>query len=323
MSINSTVLRAVFGIAALVGATAAQAQHYPSRPIRIVLPYTPAGIVDYVGRTIGQELSEASGQTVIPENKPGASGMIGIHTVTSAAADGYTVLLMDPAIVINPVLQTGVTYDLFKDLKVVSVVSTSPLVLVTAPSLPTKSFQEFIAYAKANPGKLNYASPGVGTLTYLAGKLFCTQTGVEATHVPYRGIAASFPDLITGKVQFSFSSIPGAKTFTDDNRLHALATTGAKRSPAYPDLPTVKEAGLPDFEVDLWLAVFVPAKTPDAVVARLSAALKKALDNPKIKIALARVGVEPRGTTPTEATSFVRAEFEKWKKVVEDAHLKQ
>jgi tripartite-type tricarboxylate transporter receptor subunit TctC len=321
MSINAT-LRLALGAVAMIGAASAQAQDYPNRPIRLLLPYNPGGIVDYVGRTLGQELSQITGQSVVPENKPGAGGILGTHTVATADPDGYTLLLMDPAIVINPVLQTDINYDLFKDLKVVSVVSSSPLVLVTTPSLPVTTFKEFVDYAKANPGKLNYASAGVGTTPHLAGELLRMRTGIDATHVPYRGIAGSFADLMTGKVQFSFSSIPGAKPFTDDNRLRALATTGAQRSPAYPDLPTVGEAGLPGFQVDVWLAVFVPSATPDTVVARLSAALKQSLEDTATKTALARFGVETRGTSPADSAGFVQAENEKWKKVVESAHLK-
>lgn len=322
MSVYITMLRVVFGAAALICTAAVQAQDYPNRPIRLLLPYNPGGIVDYVGRTLGQELSNITGQSVVPENKPGAGGIVGTHTVATADPDGYTLLLMDPAIVVNPVLQTDINYDLFKDLKVVSVVSSSPLVLVTTPSLPVTTFKEFIDYGKANPGKLNYASAGVGTTPHLAGELLRMRTGIDATHVPYRGIAGSFADLMTGKVQFSFSSIPGAKPFTDDNRLRALATTGAQRSPAYPDLPTVEEAALPGFEVDLWLAVFAPSATSDAVVARLNAALKQTLEDPATKTALARFGVETRGTSPADSSSFVHAEYEKWKKVVESAHLK-
>jgi tripartite-type tricarboxylate transporter receptor subunit TctC len=323
MSINATMLRAALGAVVLIGASAAQAQDYPSRPMRLILPYNPGGIVDYVGRTIGQGLSQVTGQSVVPENKPGAGGILGTHTVATSDPDGYTLLLMDPAIVVNSVLQTDINYDLFKDLKVVSVVSSSPLVLVTTPSLPVTSFKEFVDYGKANPGKLNYASAGVGTTPHLAGELLRMRTGIDATHVPYRGIAGSFADLMTGKVQFSFSSIPGAKPFTDDNRLRALATTGGKRSPAYPDLPTVAEAGLPSYQVDLWLAVFVPSATPDAVVTALSAKLKQTIDDPTIKTALAKFGVESRGTSPAEGTSFVHAEYEMWKKVVESANLKQ
>jgi tripartite-type tricarboxylate transporter receptor subunit TctC len=323
MSIRTILLRIALCVVALVAATAVQAEDYPTRPIRLLLPYNPGGIVDYVGRVIGQGLSQATGQSVVPENKPGAGGILGTHTVATSEPDGYTLLLMDPAIVVNTVLQTDINYDLFKDLKVVSVVTSSPLVLVITPSLPVTSFKEFVDYAKANPGKLNYASAGVGTTPHLAGELLRMRTGIEATHVPYRGIAGSFADLMTGKVQFSFSSIPGAKPFTDDNRLRALATTGGKRSPAYPDLPTVAEAGLPGFQVDLWLAVFVPSATPDAVVNELAARLRQTVDDPSIKAALAKFGVETRGTNPAEGAKFVRAEYEMWKNVIEKANLKQ
>jgi tripartite-type tricarboxylate transporter receptor subunit TctC len=320
MSITATLMRAA--LLALLGATAAQAEVYPNRPMRLILPYSPGGIVDYVGRTVGQQLSQVVGQSVVPENKPGAGGIVGTHAVVVADPDGYTLLLMDPAIVVNSVLQADINYDLFKDLKVVSVVTTSPLVLVTSPALPVTSFKQLVDYGKANPGKLNYASAGVGTTPHLAGELFRMRTGIEATHVPYRGIAGSFADLMTDKVQFSFSGIPGAKPFTDDNRLRALATTGGARSPAYPDLPTVAEAGLPGYQVDLWLAVFVPSATSDAVIAQLSADLKKTVEDPATKEALARFGVEARGTSPAEGTAFVHDEFDKWKKVVESANLK-
>jgi tripartite-type tricarboxylate transporter receptor subunit TctC len=320
MSITATLMRAALLV--LLGATAARAEVYPNRPMRLILPYNPGGIVDYVGRTIGQGLSQVAGQSVVPENKPGAGGIVGTHAVVVSDPDGYTLLLMDPAIVVNSVLQADINYDLFKDLKVVSVVTTSPLVLVTSPALPVTTFKQLVDYGKANPGKLNYASAGVGTTPHLAGELFRMRTGIEATHVPYRGIAGSFADLMTDKVQFSFSRIPGAKPFTDDNRLRALATTGGARSPAYPDLPTVAEAGLPGYQVDLWLAVFVPSATSDAVIAQLSADLKKTVEDPATKEALARFGVEARGTSPAEGTAFVHDEFDKWKKVVESANLK-
>jgi tripartite-type tricarboxylate transporter receptor subunit TctC len=323
MSLHATMMRIALAAVVIFSAAGVRAEDYPSHPIRLILPYNPGGIVDYVGRVIGQGLSQATGQSVVPENKPGAGGIVGTHAVAASDPDGYTLLLMDPAIVVNPVLQADINYDLFNDLKVVSVVTSSPLVLVTSPSLPVTTFQEFVDYGKANPGKLNFASAGVGTTPHLAGELFRMRTGIDATHVPYRGIAGSFADLMTGKVQFSFSGIPGAKPFTDDNRLRALATTGAQRSPAYPNLPTVAEAGLPGFQVDLWLAIFVPSATPDKVIAQLSAELKAMLEDPAIKASLSKFGVETRGTSPEEGTRFVRAEYEQWKKVVETAGLKQ
>jgi tripartite-type tricarboxylate transporter receptor subunit TctC len=323
MSLHATMMRIALAAAVIFSAAGARAEDYPNHPIRLILPYNPGGIVDYVGRVIGQGLSQATGQSVVPENKPGAGGIVGTHAVAASDPDGYTLLLMDPAIVVNPVLQADINYDLFNDLKVVSVVTSSPLVLVTSPSLPVTTFQEFVDYGKANPGKLNFASAGVGTTPHLAGELFRMRTGIDATHVPYRGIAGSFADLMTNKVQFSFSGIPGAKPFTDDNRLRALATTGAQRSPAYPNLPTVAEAGLPGFQVDLWLAIFVPSATPDTVIAQLNTELKTMLADPAIKASLAKFGVETRGTSPADGTRFVRAEYEQWKKVVETAGLKQ
>jgi tripartite-type tricarboxylate transporter receptor subunit TctC len=312
----------VLAAAMVLGGTVAQAQSYPDKPIRLILPYAPGGIIDYVGRTLAQRLSETIGQPVVAENRPGAGGIAGTDFVAKAPPDGYTILLMDPAVVINPTLQPSIPYDLFKELRVVSVISSSPEVVVVSPTLPIKTFKELIEYGKANPGKLNFASAGIGTTPHLAGELFKLRTGIDATHIPYRGIGASFTDIMSGKVHFAFSSIAGALPFTSDNRVRAIATTGPQRTPAYPDLPTVIEAGLPGFEVDLWLAVFAPSGTPDDVVARLNAAIKKALDNPETKAALAKVGVEPRGTSPEEGREFIRKEFETWRKVIDDAKIK-
>jgi tripartite-type tricarboxylate transporter receptor subunit TctC len=231
-------------------------------------------------------------------------------------------VLMDPAIVINPTLQADVPYDLFKQLQTVSIVSSSPEVLVVSPKLPVNTFAELVAYGKANPGKLNFASAGIGTTPHLAGEMFKLRTGIDATHVPYKGIGASYTDMMSGKVQIAFSSIAGALPFTSDNRVRALATTGLKRSAVYPDLPTVAEAGLSGFEVDLWLGIFAPASLPAPVLARLNGELKKALEAPDLKASLAKVGVEPRGTSPDEGAQFLRAEFDKWKQVITDGKIK-
>jgi tripartite-type tricarboxylate transporter receptor subunit TctC len=300
----------------------AQAQTYPSKPIKLVLPYAPGGIIDYVGRTLAQKLTENIGQPVVAENRPGAGGILGTDSVARSAPDGYTLVLMDPAIVINPTLQADVPYDLFKQLQTVSIVSSSPEVLVVSPKLPVNTFAELVAYGKANPGKLNFASAGIGTTPHLAGEMFKLRTGIDATHVPYKGIGASYTDMMSGKVQIAFSSIAGALPFTSDNRVRALATTGLKRSAVYPDLPTVAEAGLSGFEVDLWLGIFAPASLPAPVLARLNGELKKALEAPDLKASLAKVGVEPRGTSPEEGAHFLRAEFDKWKQVITDGKIK-
>jgi tripartite-type tricarboxylate transporter receptor subunit TctC len=307
----------------LAAASAAQAQTYPSKPVRLVLPYAPGGIVDYVGRTLAQKLTENLGQPVVTDNRPGAGGILGTDSVARSAPDGYTLVLMDPAIVINPTLQADVPYDVFKSLQTVSIVSSSPEVLVVSPALPVATFPELVVYGKANPGKLNFASAGIGTTPHLAGEMFKLRTGIDATHVPYKGIGASFTDMMSGKVQMAFSSITGALPFTADNRVRALATTGAQRSSVYPDLPTVAEAGLPGFEVDLWLGVFAPSGLPAPVLARLNGDLKKALQAADLKAALAKVGVEPRGTSPDEGAAFLRAEFDKWKQVITDGKIKE
>src|SRR5215216_7982154 len=266
----------VLALAALATGSAV-AQSYPTKPIRLVLPYNPGGIIDYVGRTLAQHLSEPLGQPVVAENRPGAGGIAGTDTVARATPDGYTIVIMDPAIVINPTLQPSMPYDLFKQLTTVSIVSSSPEVLVVAPQLPVKTLPELIAYGKANPGKLNFASAGIGTTPHLAAELFKQRTGIDATHVPYRGIGASYTDMMANKIQFAFSSIAGALPFTSDNRVRPIATTGLKRTPVYPDQPTVDEAGLKGFEVDLWLGIFAPTGLPADVLARLNADIKKTL----------------------------------------------
>jgi tripartite-type tricarboxylate transporter receptor subunit TctC len=307
----------------LTALSGAQSQTYPSKPVRLVLPYAPGGIIDYVGRTLAQKLTEILGQPVVAENRPGAGGILGTDSVARSAPDGYTLVLMDPAIVINPTLQSDVPYDVFKNLQTVSIVSSSPEVLVVSPALPVTTFADLVAYGKANPGKLNFASAGIGTTPHLAGEMFKLRTGIDATHVPYKGIGASFTDMMSGKVQMAFSSIAGALPFTADNRVRALATTGAQRSSVYPTLPTVAETGLPGFEVDLWLGVFAPSGLPAPVLARLNADLKKALGAADLKAALAKVGVEPRGTSPDEGAAFLRAEFDKWKQVITDGKIKE
>jgi tripartite-type tricarboxylate transporter receptor subunit TctC len=307
----------------LAAASAAQAQTYPSKPVRLVLPYAPGGIVDYVGRTLAQKLTENLGQPVVTDNRPGAGGILGTDSVARSAPDGYTLVLMDPAIVINPTLQADVPYDVFKSLQTVSIVSSSPEVLVVSPALPVATFPELVVYGKANPGKLNFASAGIGTTPHLAGEMFKLRTGIDATHVPYKGIGASFTDMMSGKVQMAFSSIAGALPFTVDNRVRALATTGAQRSSVYPDLPTVAEAGLPGFEVDLWLGVFAPSGLSAPVLARLNEALKQSLAATDLKAALAKVGVEPRGTSAEQGATFLRAEFDKWKQVITDGKIKE
>jgi tripartite-type tricarboxylate transporter receptor subunit TctC len=306
----------------VAAATVGQAQTYPSKPIRIILPYVPGGIIDTAGRNLALRLSESLGQSVVAENRPGAGGMVGADVAARATPDGYTILLTDPALVSNPTLQTDVPYDLFKGLQAVSIVGSSPAVIVSSLTLPVTTFAEFIAYAKANPGRLNFASAGIGTAPHLAGEMIKLQTGIEMTHVPYRGIGAAYPDVMSGKVQLAFSSIAGAVPFTADNRVRPIATTGSARSPVYPNVATVAESGLPGFDVDLWIGIYAPAGMSPAVLAKLNGELNKVLQHPEVKAAFAKIGISPRGTSPDEGAAFTRAEYEKWKKVIVEGKIK-
>jgi len=306
---------------ALLVPSALVAQTYPSKPIRIVLPYVPGGIIDTAGRNIALRLSEGLGQSVVAENRPGAGGMVGADAVARSAPDGYTILLTDPALVSNPTLQADVPYDLFKGLQAVSIVGSSPAVIVASPSLPVTTFAELIAYAKSHPDKLNFASAGIGTAPHLAGEMIKLRAGIDMTHVPYRGIGAAYPDVMSGKVQLAFSSIAGAVPFTSDNRVRPIATTGSARSAVYPDVPTVAES-LPGFDVDLWIGIYAPAGLPPAVLVKLNGEINKVLQHPELKAAFAKIGITPRGTSPEEGAAFTRAEYEKWKKVIVEGKIK-
>jgi len=311
----------VLSSALVVAAAApAQAETFPSRPIHLILPYSPGGIIDFVGRTLAQKLGEVLGQTVVAENRPGAGGIVGVDSVVRATPDGYSIVLMDPAIVINPTMQKSMPYDIFKDLVTVSIVVSSPEVLVVSPHLGVTTYAELVAYGNANPGKLNYASAGVGTTPHLAAEMWKARTGIDAVHVPYKGVGPSYVDLMGGKVQMLFSSIAGALPFTSKGSVLPLATTGLKRSAVYPDVPTVAEA-LPGYVVDLWLGVYAPVGLPPDVLGKLNAGIAKALQDGDLKIALAKFGVEPRGTSLAEGAAFTKDEFEKWKKVIDDGHI--
>jgi tripartite-type tricarboxylate transporter receptor subunit TctC len=311
----------VWSTLALAASLPAYAQNFPDRPVHLIIPYGPGGIVDFAGRVLAAKIGDALGQTVVPENKPGAGGIVGVDYVAHAAPDGYSMALMDPGIVANPTLQKTMPYDIFKDLVTLSVVSSSPEVLVVAPQLGIKTYAELVAYGKANPGKLNYASAGVGTTPHLAAEMWKLRTGIDAVHVPYKGIGASYTDMMSNKVQMAFSSIAGALPFTSDNRVIPLATTGTTRSAVYPDLPTVAEAGLPGYSVDLWLALYGTAGTPPAVQAKLNSAINKALQDGELKTSFAKFGLTPRGTSLADGAAFTKDEYLKWKKVIEDGHI--
>jgi tripartite-type tricarboxylate transporter receptor subunit TctC len=307
-------------LAFALGMPAALAESFPSRPIHLILPYAPGGIIEFVGRTLAQKLGEVLGRPVVVEDRAGAGGIVGVDYVAHAAPDGYTIVLVDPAIVTNPTLHKSLPYGIFKDLLAISIVATAPEVLLVAPQLGIKTQAELVAYGKANPGKLNYASAGIGSTPHLAAEMWKARTGIEATHVPYKGIGPAFIDLMSGKVQMSFSSLPAAMPFINRGSLVPLATTGLKRSPLYPNLPTVAEL-LPGYVVDLWLGVYGTAGMPPDVLATLNSGIDKALRDDQLQAAFAKFGIAPRGTTVQEGAAFTTEEYEKWRKVIIDGHI--
>lgn len=306
--------------ALVVGPRAAPAATFPSRPIHLILPYAPGGIIEFVGRTLAQKLGEVLGRPVVVEDRPGAGGIVGVDYVAHSAPDGYNIVLVDPAIVTNPTLHKSLPYDTFNDLVTISIVATAPEVLLVAPSLGVSTHAALLAYGKANPGKLNYASAGIGSLSDLAAEMWKARAGIEATHVPYKGIGPAFIDLMSGKVQMAFSSLPAAMPFIAKGSLIPLGTTGVERSPIYPDLPTVSEL-LPGYEVDLWLGIYGSAGMKPDVLATLNSGIDKALQDGQVKAAFAKFGIAPRGTTVQEGAAFTREEYEKWRKVITDARI--
>jgi tripartite-type tricarboxylate transporter receptor subunit TctC len=318
-----SVLRSLLWTAFAIAAAAAPAcaQSYPSRPIHLILPYQPGGIVDFAGRVMAKELTGILGQTVVAENKPGAGGIVGVNEVAHGTPDGYNVVLIDPSIVINQTLHKTMPYDVFKDLVTISIVCSSPHVLIVSPQLGVKTYAQLVAYGKANPGKLNFGSAGVGTTPHLAGVMWAQRTGITATHVPYKGVGPSFIDLMSGKIQMEFSSIAGALPFTSKGSVVPLATTGHTRSPVYPDLPTVEEEGLSGFDVEVWLGLYGTAGTPPQVLATLNSAVAKALQAQEVKTAFAKFGIEPVGTSLADGAAFTKEEYEKWRKVITDGHI--
>jgi tripartite-type tricarboxylate transporter receptor subunit TctC len=322
MSCLKSAARIVFWLAlAFAAVSSARAETFPSRPLHLIIPYGPGGIVDFAGRVLAQKLSDKFGQPVVPENRPGAGGIVGIDAVAHSDPDGYYMVLMDPAIVVNPTLQKSLPYDIFKDLVTISRVSSSPEVLVVSPQLGIKTYADLVAYGKANPGKLNFASAGVGTAPHLAAELWERGTGVQAVHVPYKGIGASYTDLMSNKVQMAFSSIPGALPFTADGRVIALATTGSARSAVYPDLPTVAESGLAGYDVDVWLTLYGRAGMPPDVLAKLNSSVAQALQDSELKASFAKFGLTPVPTSLQDSAAFTKSEYVKWKKVIEDGHI--
>lgn len=304
-------------IAALAVPGGLQAQsNYPNKPIKLVVAFPPGGPTDLVSRVIAQKLSEQFGQQVLVENRPGANGNIGAEAVAKAAPDGYTVFYNTSAITLSPSLYSKLSFDPLRDYAPVALTAVVPLVIAAHPSVPATNLKEFIAYLKANPGKVPYGSAGNGNVTHLGAFLFLQANGLEAIHVPYKGSAPSLTDLVGGQTQFTAETVNAALPYIRDKRLKAFAVTSLKRSNVLPDVPTLNESGMKGFEVGAWQGIVMPAKTPPAIVQRWNAEVMKALADPDVKAKLAAQGAEPLGSTPEQYGAYLKSEVERWSKVV-------
>ena len=299
----------------------ARAETYPARPVRIIVPVPPGGALDIVARLIGQFLSEHAGQPFVVENRPGAGTNIGIEAAVRAPADGYTLLLVPGSVSVNATLNTKLPFKFINDIAPIAMISELPLVMEVNLEVPAKTVPEFIAYAKANPGKISMASSGVGTPQHITGELFKLMTGIEMLHVPYRGGAPALTDLLGGQVQVMFSPLPESIATIKAGKVRALAVTTKARVAALQDVPTVAES-VPGFESVTWQGIGAPEKTPPEIVATLNKQINAALADPKIKARLQDLGSEPLPMSPTDFKAFIVAETEKWAKVIREANIK-
>jgi tripartite-type tricarboxylate transporter receptor subunit TctC len=308
---------------ALCASAAIGAQDYPNRPVKLVVPFPPGGPLDVTGRLIAQKLTEAWGQSVVVENKPGAGGNIGAELVAKSPPDGYTILMGALSThAVNPSLYPKMPYDAVKDFAPITLIAVTPNVLVVNPSLPVHSVKDLIAYAKANPGKLAFGSGSNGSAGHLAGELFKVDTGTDIVHVPYKGGAPATQALLAGDVQFMFDNLANATAQVKAGKLRALAVTTAERSKLAPDLPTMAEAGLPGFDIATWYGLLAPAGTPPAVVAKWNAEVTKILNAPDTRERLMAQGAEPAPMTAAQFAAFIEREIPKYARIVKASGAK-
>jgi tripartite-type tricarboxylate transporter receptor subunit TctC len=311
-----------FLLVLLVAATQAFAQSYPSKPIRIVVPYPPGGFNDTLGRTLAAKFQEAWGEPVIVENKPGANTVIGSDYVAKSQPDGYSLLIVAFPFAVTPSLLKAMPYDTLKDFQPVILAATSPNLLVVNPQVPIHTVKELIAAAKAKPQSLSYASTGNGSSNHISMELFKSLAGVDIVHIPYKGSAPAVTDLLGGQVQVMFDNVPNVLPHVKAGKLRALAVSGAKRTPLAPDVPTVAEAGVPGYELTVWFGLVAPAGTPRDIVQKLNAESLRILAMPDVRERFLAQGVEPQGSTPEQFADHIRSQMAKWSKVVRDAGVK-
>ncbi|HWJ01413.1 MAG TPA: tripartite tricarboxylate transporter substrate binding protein [Burkholderiales bacterium] len=304
-----------------VSAAGAQ-EAYPSRPVKFILPFPPGGGTDILGRVIAEQLSANLGQPVVTENRGGAGGNVGAEAAAHSAPDGYTIVLVAPSLAISKTLYSKLNYDPVKDFAPISLVATVPNVMITNPAVEAKNLQEFIELARSRPGAMNYGSGGAGTSNHLAGELFNIVTGTKLVHVPYKGVNLAMQGVLAGEIQLVFIGIPAALPHIKAGKLRALALVAPQRSPALPEVPTVAEAGLKDFEVTTWYGILAPAGTPRPIVSRLNAELVKIMHTPDVKERLAGMATDPLTSTPEEFAAYLKQEIAKWGDVVRKSNLK-
>ena len=298
------------------------AQSYPVKPIRIVVGYAPGGAVDFSARLLAQKLPEHLKQSVIVENRPGAGSTIGTERVAQSPPDGYTLLMMPTSAIVQSVLRTNLTYNIERDLQPISLVASGPFVLTVHPSVPARNVKELAAIARAQPGKLNGASPGVGTANHLAQELFNVMARVSITHVPYKGGAEATLATASGQVDLSFASVASALTTLQANKVRALAVTGAKRTPLLPAIPTIAESALPGYDYTVWYGMAAPANVPKDIVARLHTAIAQVVSLGDVKNTLSNQGLEPQSATPEEFAALIKRDLAQHAKLVKVANLK-
>jgi tripartite-type tricarboxylate transporter receptor subunit TctC len=316
------LLSGAMAAAACGFAAPAPAQTYPVKPVRIIVPFAPGG-VDVTARIVADRLTAALGQPFIVENRPGAGGSVGAKMVAGSDPDGHTLIFSSPGpVVVSPAINRNAGYDAVKSFAPVAIVSQSPLVLVIHPSVPAKTMKDLVAYAKANPGKVHFPSPGFGTQPHLVGEMFKSMTDLDMVHVPYRGSAPAITDLLAGQMQVYFDNFANVLQYVEAGKLRAIAVTGDARSPQLPDVPTMDQSGYGGIAATYWNGLLAPAGTPAAVVARLNAAVNRAVAAPEVRAALQKLGSDPKTGTSKEFADFIAAEAQRWGKVVRDANIK-
>ena len=295
---------------------------YPSRPVTIIVPFTPGTGMDILARTVGQKLGERLGQPIVVDNRPGASGNIGAALAAKAAPDGYTLLMSGNPLVMNVSLTKEALLDPIKDLAPIEEMATGTLAITINPSVPANTVKEFVAYAKANPGKLAYGSPGVGTPQHLATEWFKSTTGVDMLHVPYKGSAGAITALLSGEIAFMFNAVHAVLPQAKAGKVKILAVAGAKRSPVEPSIPTVAESGYPEFDVDLWYGLLAPAGTPKEIIARLNSEITQILSTAEMRETLANQGLEAVTGTPEQFAALMKADLARWAQVIKTAGIR-